>query len=278
MASPNPLPLLIVAGLALMWVAWLIGQPQLTAWRRQRLQGQAFPQPWDEILRRRVPLVCRMPAELQAQLRQRIQVFLAEKAFIGCEGQVISDEVRVTIAAQACLLILNRPTDYYPQLRQILVYPSVFLVRHAHTDDSGIVQSRREVLSGESWSHGQVILAWDEAVAGARTTDDAFNVVLHEFAHQLDAESGLTNGAPELGSAQRYERWSRVMQEAYEQLTAQVERDELSLLDPYGATDPVEFFAVATETFFERAHELAQEQPALYGELADFYRVDPATW
>ena len=278
MNTVSPIPLLILIVLAAAWVTWLIVQPRMTGWRRERLRRNPFPQDWERIMRRWVPLVRRMPQDLQTQLKGHIQVFLAEKAFIGCEGQAITDEVRVTVAAQACLLLLNRPTGYYPRLRQVLVYPRAFWVLHTHPDEHGLVHGGREARVGESWDEGQVILAWDETRDSARIPDDAFNVVLHEFAHQLDAENGLTNGAPELGSAQRHARWAEVMRQAFVELQAQVARGEETVLDPYGASEPAEFFAVATEAFFERGQDLRQTQPAVYAELAGFYHVDPAAW
>lgn len=278
LSAPNPLPLLLLVVLALAWIVWLWTQPRRLAHRRRRLQSAPFPEAWERILRRRVPLTRSMPADLLAQLKRHIQVFVAEKAFIGCEGQAITDEVRITVAAQACLLLLNRPTDYYPRLRQILVYPRAFWVQHTQPDEHGLVHAHDELRAGESWDEGQVILAWDETRDSARIPDDAFNVVLHEFAHQLDAENGLSNGAPELGSAQRHARWAEVMRAAFAQLQAQVARGEETVLDPYGASEPVEFFAVATEAFFERGQDLLQNQPALYAELAGFYQVDPAAW
>lgn len=274
----SPLPLLIVVVLAGLWVVWLWRQPRRQAHCRERLQAAPFPEAWERILRRRVPLTRSMPPDLLAQLKRHIQVFVAEKAFIGCEGQPITDEVRITVAAQACLLLLNRPTDYYPRLRQILVYPRAFWVPRTQPDEHGLVHADDELRAGESWDEGQVILAWDEARDGARIPDDAFNVVLHEFAHQLDAENGLSNGAPDLGSPQRHARWAEVMRAAFADLQGQVARGEETVLDPYGASEPVEFFAVATEAFFERAQDLKQVQPALYAELAGFYRVDPAGW
>lgn len=278
LSAPNPLPLLLLVVLALAWIVWLWTQPRRLALRRRRLQVAPFPEDWERILRRRVPLTRSMPAELLAQLKGHMQVFVAEKAFIGCEGQAITDEVRVTVAAQACLLLLNRPTGYYPRLRQVLVYPRAFWVLHTHPDEHGLVHGGREARVGESWDEGQVILAWDETRDSARIPDDAFNVVLHEFAHQLDAENGLTNGAPELGSAQRHARWAEVMRQAFVELQAQVARGEETVLDPYGASEPAEFFAVATEAFFERGQDLRQTQPAVYAELAGFYHVDPAAW
>jgi len=272
------LPLLIVACLTALLIAWLWWQPQITAWRRMRVQRAPFPDAWRDIIRRRVPYVRALPADLQLQLKKHIQVFLAEKAFIGCGGLVMTDEIRVTIAAQACLLILNRPTDYYPKLRQILVYPGAFFVDRVQTDFAGIQREQRQVLSGESWTQGQVILSWHDTVEGAAVVDDAQNVVIHEFAHQLDSEKGYTNGAPLLIGRQRYERWSRVMSQAFAQLQRDAAQGLPTLLNPYGATNPAEFFAVLSETFFEQPGELAAQHPDLYRELCDFYRIDPLSW
>lgn len=272
------MPLLILTLLALLLIAWFVWQPRIQAWRRRRTQADPFPSAWRAILRRRVPAFARLPAALQLQLKKQIQVFLAEKEFIGCQGQAINDEVRVTIAAQACMLLLGRPEHHYPSLRQVLVYPGAFRIQREHTSEDGVVQSRRDVLVGESWEQGQVILSWDDVLHGAADPHDGWNVVLHEFAHQLDSESGLTNGAPDLGSAQRYARWSRVMQAAYDRLCEAVDRGLDTFLDPYAATDPAEFFAVITETFFEQGPDLRLEHPDLYAELKAFYQVDPASW
>jgi len=272
-------PLLIVFALVLLVVAWMVGEPFLVEWHRERLRRRPFPVAWRRILRRRVPCVRRLPIPLQLQLKQHIQVFLAEKPFIGCAGLTVTDEVRVTIAAQACLLILNRPRPhYYPQLRQILVYPGAFVVARAHTDGAGVLQDQRQVLSGESWSQGQVILSWDDAVEGAAIADDGHNVVIHEFAHQLDQETGHANGAPHLPGRLRYQRWSQAFNDEFHRLQRQLEDQQPSLFCAYAATDPAEFFAVASELFFEQSQRMAAECPALYRELAGFYRVDPAGW
>lgn len=270
--------LLIIAAASLGLVCWLLAQPYLTERRRRRWQAQPFPDAWRDILRRRVPYVRGLPTDLQLQLKKHIQVFVAEKAFIGCGGLKITDEIRITIAAQACLLILNRPTDYYPKLRQVLVYPGAFLVDRLQRDDAGVQQDHRQALSGESWSQGQVILSWDDTLEGAAVVNDAQNVVIHEFAHQLDSETGHANGAPHLSGRQRRERWSRTMHHEFARLQSRAQALQPSLLNPYGATNPAEFFAVASETFFERPIELADQHPALYGELCDFYRVDPLSW
>jgi len=270
--------LFLILGLAFLFVTWLLGEPFVVEQRRRRLRSQPFPAEWRNILKRRMPYFRRLPTDLQIQLKKHILVFVAEKAFVGCNGLVITDEMRVTIAAQACLLILNRRTGYYPNLRQILVYPGAFIVNRVQTDGIGVLQEQRQVLSGESWSQGQVILSWEDALEGAAIADDGRNVVIHEFAHQLDQESGHANGAPTLPRRDHYERWSQVMSEEFGKLQEQAHRGESSLLSHYGATNPAEFFAVVSEVFFEQPQQLASEYPGLYRELGRFYRVDPLSW
>ena len=276
------MPALIILCLALLLVAWLIGQPWLAERKRQRIRAQPFPAAWRDILKRRVPFVRALPADLQIQLKQHIQVFVAEKAFIGCDALEITDEMRVTIAAQACLLILNRPRGYYPNLRQILVYPGSFVVQREHTDGAGVNHHDRQVLSGESWSEGQVILSWRDTLKDAATPDDGRNVVIHEFAHQLDQETGSANGAPILARREHYARWAQVLGAEYAKLQARASWPETpaepSLFSDYGATDPAEFFAVVSEVFFEQPQRMAHEHPALYQELAQFYRLEPLSW
>lgn len=272
------MPAIILAILGLLFIAWLLGQPYLAERRRQKLRAQPFPAAWRAILQRRVPYVRALPADLQLQLKRHIQVFVAEKAFIGCAGLTITDEIRVTIAAQACLLLLNRPQGYYPQLRQILVYPGGFVVPRAHTDDSGVAHHGQQALSGESWAQGQVILSWDDTLAGAAAPHDGQNVVIHEFAHQLDQETGSANGAPALARREQYARWSQVLGAEFAQLQAHAALHQPTLFSHYGATDPAEFFAVISEVFFEQPQRLAAEHPALYRELSQLYRLDPMSW
>jgi Mlc titration factor MtfA (ptsG expression regulator) len=194
----------------------------------------------------------------------------------------VDDEVRVTIAAQACLLLLGRKPRYFPSLSTILVYPGAFVVERLRPEPSGVLQETRQALSGESWSHGQVVLSWDDVLQGAADPCDGRNVVIHEFAHQLDQEKGYANGAPLLPARARYERWSRVLGDEFARLREQAAwgpaAAQAPVLDLYGATDPAEFFAVASEAFFERPGELASAHPALYAELSAYYRVDPRNW
>jgi Mlc titration factor MtfA (ptsG expression regulator) len=273
-----PLPLLILLLAALLLIVWLLRDPLFTGWRRTRVRRQPFPPAWRQTLRERVPYVRSMPADLQLQLKKHIQVFLAEKPFIGCAGLVVTDEMRVTIAAQACLLILNRRSDSFASLRQVLVYPGAFVVDRLHADGTGVLQDQRRALAGESWQQGQVILSWQDTIDGAGVPDDGSNVVIHEFAHQLDQDNGRANGAPWLGGQRRRERWAQVLGEEFAALQQRVRLSQPSLLSAYGATDPAEFFAVASEVFFEQPKRLAAEHAALYRELSGFYRVNPLSW
>jgi MtfA peptidase len=269
------LPVLALAVAAPLGVAAYAAQPWWAERKRARLRALPFPLEWRRILRRHVPLVARLPAALQLRLKGHIQVFLAEKAFIGCQGQAITDEVRVTIAAQACLLLLGHArSDCYPQLRQVLVYPDAFVVSRERAAGAGVVQEQRQALSGESWSQGQVILSWAEVRAGAADATDGRNVTLHEFAHQVDQDTGVADGRPWRPGASARRRWDTIMGEAFERLR----REPSALIDAYGATEPAEFFAVVTEVFFERPHDLAAEAPAVYAELAGLFKVDPKGW
>jgi len=269
--------LLILSGAALLLVLWLLGQPRLAEWRRERLRRKPFPRPWWQILLRRVPVYRHLPADLQLRLKRQIQVFLAEKPFVGCAGLTVTDEMRVTVAALACLLILHRGGEAFPNLRQILLYPGAFFVDRPHVGAAGVQQENRRLLSGESWARGQVILSWQDTLAGAADPGDGHNVVLHEFAHQLDQETGPANGAPWLPRSAR-PRWAQVLGAEFDALRQRVELGLPSLLADYGASDPAEFFAVATEVFFEQPQPLALEHPALYAELSAFYQVDPLSW
>ena len=266
---------MLLTGVAV--IVWLLRDPLFTELRRRRVRRQPFPAAWREILRAHVPYFRAMPADLQLQLKKHIQVFLAEKVFIGCGGLVITETMRVAIAAQACLLILNRRGANFDNLTQILVYPDAFVVDQVRTDGAGVLQESRHVLAGESWSLGQVVLSWQDAVDGAAITDDGRNVVIHEFAHQLDQQNDQANGAPLLRREQRA-RWATVMSAEFATLQQQAQAKAPALLNFYGATDPAEFFAVASEVFFEQPQRLADEHGALYRELSDFYRVNPLSW
>ena len=205
-------------------------------------------------------------------------MFLAEKKFEGCGGLEITDEIRVTIAAQACLLLLHREPHYYPRLVSILVYPHPYVAQARERLPGGIVSEGPSGRLGESWVEDVVVLAWDAVRAGASDANDGHNVVLHEFAHQLDQEDGTSNGAPILEHRSSYVAWARILGAEFAALCEAAEQGRPTDIDPYGATDPAEFFAVVTEAFFERPAALRGRHPQLYAQLRDFYRQDPLSF
>ncbi|MFC0252636.1 M90 family metallopeptidase [Massilia consociata] len=278
----------IIAGLlaAGILAAWL-----LPKWRLRRAIARPLAPDLVAILERNVAQYAGMEAAARLRLQGLVQQFLHEKAFVGCAGLEITDEMRVTIAGQACLLVLGRagdavPASVYPGLHAVLVYPGAFLVPRKEIDAAGVVTEQRQDLLGESWGDGRVILSWDHVRRGgsaASAAHDAHdephhNVVLHEFAHQLDSESGETNGAPYLGSSERYRSWSEVLSRNYAELRRDAMWGQYGVLDHYGASNPAEFFAVATESFFEQPHALAARHPDLYEEFLKYYRLDPRAW
>lgn len=252
-------------------------------WRKAAARAQAkalpFPAAWREILLRTFPLYTRLPEAEQERLHGQIQVFLAEKNLEGCGGLELTDEIRVSVAGQACLLLLNLAgTEHYAQLRSILIYPSTVVPIYAESQTHGSVVEEAGPVLGQSWTRGTVILAWDSVKRGATIPGDGRNLVFHEFAHQLDQEDGAADGVPYLDSASALRAWAGVMQEHYTALRSSVEGGRKTLLDEYGATNPAEFFAVATEYFFEKPQAVKRKHPELYAELADYYGQDPASW
>ncbi|MDH4038716.1 MAG: zinc-dependent peptidase [Candidatus Krumholzibacteria bacterium] len=247
--------------------------------RRARLAALPFPEDWARILAANAPAYRRLPGDLRNQLHGHVHIFLAEKTFEGCNGLEITDEIRVTIAGQACLLILNRETDCFPDLITILVYPSMFYADMVEPDEhQQIVSEYTEDRSGESWDVGVVILSWEDIVDYTSTGRAGYNLVLHEFAHQLDLENGAMDGMPRLPDRARRDTWRSVFSEAYARFERATMSNRRTLVDAYGAGDAAEFFAVVTESFFERPLALRREYTALYDELSAFYRVDPASW
>lgn len=245
---------------------------------RARLRAGPFPPEWDALLDQHVPLVRRLSAADREELWGHIAVFLDDKAFEGAGGLAITDVMRVVLAAQACLLLLHRGVDdVYPELQTVLVYPRGWVTHAAHVAE-GLVTEGPQARSGESWRRGLVVLSWEDARTGARDAADGHNVVLHEFAHQLDTEMGGADGAPALPEHGMYAAWSAVLGREYAALIEALHRDRPTTLDPYGATSPAEFFAVVTEAFFERPARLRARHPALYAQLVGFYQQDPAAW
>jgi len=238
------------------------------------------------ILERNIQVYSELPMPLRLQLRELIKQFLHQKQFSGAAGLEVTDEMRVTIAAQACMLQLNRSDGLYPKLKYILIYPSTFVVTRPEADESGLVSENRKAMLGESWQNGRVILwqngrvilAWDNVLHGASNFVDGRNVVLHEFAHQLDSESGTADGAPLLAGTSCYRSWASALSEEFEELQKDTMLGRRSLIDHYGATNPAEFFAVSTETFFEKPRQMAKHHAELFNVMKRYYRIDPRTW
>ena len=267
--------ILLIVGLA---IAGILAYPVLMKRRRDRLQHRLFPPLWQALVEHNLPIYTRLSAAERRQLQGLIQVFLAEKQFIGCQGLQVSDEMRLTIAASACLLLLNGRGNYFPNLRSILIYPSAYFATNTQRVGPYVVEEERVARLGESWVRDQVVLAWDQVKRDAQNWQDGHNVVLHEFAHQLDQADGEAEGVPILPRRADYATWAEVMRDEYQQLCHQVQRGQRTVMNAYGATNPAEFFAVATETFFEAPKSLLKHHPALYGLLRDYYKLDPVQW
>ncbi len=238
--------------------------------RKQLLAKRLHPSERAD-LEKDFPLYARLPRELRDQLDGLIHVFIEEKNFEACGGlPEVTPHMKRVIAAQACLLLLNRKHDFYRHLRSVLVYPSAYRAKNEHGGE--------DVRLGESWNSGSVILAWDSVVSGGRNEHDGHQVTFHEFAHQLDQVDGAADGVPELPSVDCYRHWAVAMSEAFEKFQKKIEKGHRTVIDTYGATNPAEFFAVLTETFYEKPRQLKMRYPEVYEVLSCYYQVDPITW
>ncbi len=256
----------------------------LTERRRRRILATPFPREWDDHIDRNVAIARRLDPVARTRLRDLVQVFVAERHWEGCGGLELTEEMQVTIAAQACVLLLGSPdrrTDrLYKDVASILVYPSTMITPPRRL---GTFEQPRSPIGyghailGEAMLGGPVVLAWDSVLAGGRE-EVSGNVVIHELAHKIDMANGAIDGTPPLANRAEREHWSTVFTAAYTELRAGVERGEPTVIDPYGATNEAEFFAVATETFFCKPFALAWAHPALYAVLAEFYRQQPLEW
>jgi Mlc titration factor MtfA (ptsG expression regulator) len=247
--------------------------------RRARLRAQPVPAQWRAILERNLPVFNRLAADDQTELLGHTHVFLAEKHFEGAGGLELTDEIRVTIAAQASLLLMHRETDYYPELISIIVYPSGYTATEERHIGHGLWEEGAEDRLGHTGQRLRaLVLAWDAVRHGTAAPSDGENLVLHEFAHQLDFENQRSDGTPALATRGDYLAWARVMSAEFEKLRDATDSGVPTLLDGYGATDPAEFFAVITEVFFERPRALRKLHPALFDQLKRFYKQDPTTY
>ena len=266
-----------VVGVIALLILWKVIQNHLRNKRRGVLMRKPIDKGFPAFIEKNIPLYLRLPADLKQQLHGMVNVFLAEKEFVGCSGQEITDEVRVTIAAQACMLLLNRKTNFFPKLKTIYVYPHTYVAKGL-MNDGGLIVEGKSVRLGESWQNGPVVLTWDSITGGARNIQDGRNVVFHEFAHQLDQEDGDADGAPILENRSCYRSWAAVLSAEYERLCNKTRGRRRSVLNKYGATNPAEFFAVATEAFFEKPKQMNKKSPDLYKELKSYYQIDPMSW
>ncbi len=233
--------------------------------------AQVAPEHWARV-ESGLPFLDYLDADDRPRLRALALAFLATKEFHGANELVLSDDMMLTIALQACLPILNIGLDAYRGWVGIIVYPGDILVPRSVLDDDGVVHEFADSVLGEAWSNGPVLLAW----SGEPGLPDGVNVVIHEFAHKLDMANGEADGFPRLHADMSRQRWSSTFSAAFEHLCDQVDHGEDTLLDPYAAEHPAEFFAVASEVFFETPGALQHAYPAVYEQLRALYRLDPA--
>jgi Mlc titration factor MtfA (ptsG expression regulator) len=273
-----------IVAVALAVLTGLLLPPWLRRLRRKRDRERPLSASWRAILVRNVPVTREIPADHVLRFEGLVQSFLREKQFVGCGGLVITDEVRVTVAAQACMLLLGRPASLYDELQSILVYPGAFWVEDEVHDDDGLVTRRRRELAGEAWDSHRIILSWDDVTESLARPGDGYNVVVHEFAHYLEAEgrglapAAASGDAPRADPRGRARTWNANMAREFAAFCERVGRGEDTFLDPYAAEDESEFLAVATEDFVECGAGLRDAEPRLYALLTEYYGIDPARW
>jgi Mlc titration factor MtfA (ptsG expression regulator) len=247
--------------------------------RRKKLAEAPFPPAWEEIVRRNVIHYCMLDAAERTRLQGLIQVFSAEKHWEGCGGLELTDEIRVTIAAQACLLLLGLPHDFYRNVLSILVYPSTVIPpqrKLGHFETALAPLEIAHPIIGQAFRQGPVILIWDAVLSGSRHPEQGHNVVYHEFAHKLDMLDGAADGTPPLRDSDEYRDWVSICSREYLRLKHDAEKGRKSFLSAYAATSEAEFFAVATEQFFDQPFRMKEHAPDLYRVLNEYYRQDPA--
>jgi len=243
--------------------------------RRRRLLATPFPDAWEPIVET-LPCFATLDEHDRARLRDIARVIVAEKQWTGCAGLAIDDVIRVTIAAQAALLLVGLEHDYYRGVESIVVYPHTFEVPTRGAGPGGLAIEGKSAVLGLAHHGGTIVLAWDAVYHGAENFADGRNVVIHEFAHALDLLDAWADGTPPLRNREQYDAWIRILGAEYERLVDHAERGRRAVLDSYGATNPAEFFAVATEAFFEKPRQLEREHGELYALLTTYYGQDPA--
>ncbi len=223
---------------------------------------------------RRIPLLAPLSTAEKTRLHELATLFLHAKSFSGVQGLAVTDEMRIAVAAQACLAILELGLDAYDGWVEIVVYPGAFRVQREAADENGIVHEEDNALSGESWGQGPVILSWEDVRRDSFSPHPGRNVVIHEFAHKLDMLNGRANGMPPLHPEMPIEAWTKALSQAYQHLLTRLQHHHHSAIDPYAATNPAEFFAVICEYFFTDPHTLHSHCPAVYDQLKAYFRQD----
>lgn len=246
--------------------------------RRAALLADPAPPEWAETLSREYELFDRLDPDAQRRLIDIARVLVAEKSWEGAGGFEVDDRAQVLVAAQAALLLLGIEHDYYPNIDSVVIYPAGYRLPGGHTDEAGVVHASPRAVLGTAHGLGAVVLSWRDARRGGADADDGRNLVYHEFAHALDMLDGVVDGTPSLPDRAAYRTWFEVMTRYYERLIEAAERGRKTLLDTYGATNVAEFFAVATEAFFEKPRQMQRKLPDLYDTLRLFYRQDPTAW
>jgi Mlc titration factor MtfA (ptsG expression regulator) len=270
------MPILILFGLVItVALAWYV-RKRLIASQRNQLFNQPISEDWITLLEKNVSLYTRLPNTFKQQLHGCIQLFIHEKEFIG-QGITITEQIRLTIAGNACMLLLKGHKRSFPGFTSILVYPDTYVAKQTSHDGSleAIEDSHR---AGESWFRGPIVLSWGDAIRGSKNANDGHNVVIHEFAHKLDEQNGNMDGLPVLRENSHYSEWTSVLSDEFDALKHRSKRGKNSVMDEYGTVSPPEFFAVATESFFEKSKQMKKKLPELYEQLSRFYNIDPAAW
>lgn len=267
---------LYFALVALGFAAWF-GFRKWQEWRREQHYLKPVPEDWPAKLNQSVGLYKSLPQDLKESLHGHIHYFLADKEFVGCDDLEVTEDMKLIIAANACLLVLKGSRPIYPTFETILLYPDTYVVKQkSHAGD--VVFDDNSVRQGESWFRGPIVLSWADVKRGSENHADGLNVVIHEFAHKLDEENGVMDGLPILRKAAHYPEWSKVLSEEYDDFLKRVSRRKNKVIDEYGSVSGVEFFAVISESFFEKAKRMKRDLPELYEQLQKYYDVDPATW
>ena len=271
------MPLIILFSLAFAAISLWYLRKRLRRVRREKLFRTTLDSSWIAILQKNVSIYSKLSQTLREELHGYINIFLDEKKFIGRQGIEITDEIRLTVAGNACLLLLQGKKRYFPGFTSILIYPNTY-VAHEVQHNGLVTTEQPSKRLGESWMRGPIVLSWDNISSGSKNAEDGHNVVIHEFAHKLDEQSGHMNGLPLLRDESHYKEWSKVLSEEYEALYERAKRGKNKVLDEYGTVSPSEFFAVASEAFFEKPVQMKKRLPELYKQLQTFYNIDPASW